>query len=92
MTTLDKNIQAAIVSQDQLVFTYHKPGDKRGTIRFVTPLRLEEGGKLLTIQHLPKSGTRRFWLNQIEDFHRVIDRRVTNPLTIDEAAANAVDA
>lgn len=66
-------IKAAIASLDQLVFTY----DHEGAIvtRFVTPISVnEDETNVLCAQHLPEEGFRRFKLDKIQQFQRVIAR------------------
>lgn len=81
---LYKEIKAATLSSDQLVFVYKK-SDTEKVVRYVTPLEIvvdaglgdadsESKAKVHCIQHLPKQGFRYFFLEKIESFHRVISR------------------
>ena len=78
---MQKQIAAAILGQDQLVFTYKKDKvdattgqtDTRIVVRYVTPIELDIG-IVKCVQHLPEAGYRNFKLDKIVDFHRVITR------------------
>ena len=75
---LTKQLAASILSQDQLVFNYlHKNDDGTTSIvvRYATPIELQNND-VLCIQHMPEEGFRRFKLNDITAFHRVITRSV----------------
>jgi len=72
-TILVKQIAAAVLTQDQLVFTYKHDGQI--VVRYVTPVSLENDSVLCT-QILPEEGWRRFMLDDILNFHRVISRDV----------------
>lgn len=72
-----KQINAAIHSQDQLVFVYRR-GENDLVVRFVTPIDIRKSKANKTMvrcaQHLPEEGYRNFFLEKIEAFHRVISR------------------
>lgn len=68
-----KQIAAAILSQDQLVFTYEHDGQV--VVRFVTPICYDDPQTMVhCVQHLPADGFRWFKLDKILNFHRVISR------------------
>jgi len=70
--SMTKQIAAAVLSQDQLVFKYLRDtGDV--VVRYATPIELKDD-TVLCAQHLPKEGFRKFKLDKIIDFHRVISR------------------
>ncbi len=81
-----KQIQAAINSQDQLVFVYRR-GEDDVVTRFVTPFEIKEGREDMNvrcIQHLPAAGIRNFSASKIEEFRRVISREAPiNPETLE---------
>lgn len=68
-----KQIAAAVLGQDQLVFVYVKPDNNEVVVRFATPIELNDED-VLCAQHLPEEGYRRFKLDNIKHFHRVISR------------------
>lgn len=68
-----KQIAAAVLGQDQLVFVYQRPENDEIVVRFATPIELGEDF-VLCVQHLPEEGYRRFKLDNIKKFHRVITR------------------
>lgn len=78
---MQKQIAAAILGQDQLVFTYNKGKVDPVTgktidhivVRYVTPIELEDD-MVKCVQHLPQEGYRNFKLDTIVNFHRVITR------------------
>ncbi len=72
---MTKQIAAAVLGQDQLVFVYcsKKDGVDHEELRYATPIELTEED-VLCAQHLPKEGYRRFKLESIKEFHRVISR------------------
>ena len=75
---MKSQIKAAITSQDQLCFAYLSDKNEI-VVRFVTPIELDRknGEKsVLCAQHLPKEGYRRFSLDKIQKFHRVVSRDV----------------
>ena len=70
-----KQIAASILSQDELVFVYKKPSNDKIVVRYATPIELEDD-TILCAQHLPEMGWRRYKLDNIQKFHRVITRNV----------------
>lgn len=70
---MQKQIAAAVLSQDQLVFTYARPETDEIIVRFATPLELGPD-YVLCAQHLPEDGYRKFKLDNIKMFHRVVTR------------------
>lgn len=70
---MQKQIAAAVLGQDQLVFVYVKPDTKEEVVRYVTPIELD-AENVLCAQHLPTEGYRKFKLDNIMKFHRVITR------------------
>lgn len=72
---MQKQIAAAVLSQDQLCFVYVKPDSNEVVVRFVTPIELD-AENVLCAQHLPEEGYRKFKLDNIRKFHRVISRDV----------------
>lgn len=69
---MQKQIAAAVLGQDQLVFVYKRDNDEI-VVRYVTPIELDND-HVLCAQHLPKEGYRKFKLDKIMEFHRVISR------------------
>jgi hypothetical protein len=69
-----KQIKAAEACQDQMVFVYLDKTDKI-VVRFVTPIEVD-GDTVLCHQHLPENGFRRFYLNKIKEFKRVVSRDI----------------
>ena len=73
-------ITSSILCQDKLVIVYLHD-KKEIVVRFVTPVELDpEKGTVLCVQHLPKGGWRKFHIDQIQDFQRVIRRVAPLPL------------
>lgn len=78
---MQKQIAAAVLGQDQLVFTYKRDKvdpttglvDTKIVVRFVTPIELT-ADMVKCVQHLPEDGYRNFKLDNILNFHRVFTR------------------
>jgi predicted DNA-binding transcriptional regulator YafY len=82
-----KQIAASILGQDQLVFTYAHKNDDGSTeicVRYVTPIELDLEN-VLCAQHLPEEGYRKFKLDRIQKFHRVLTRNMFLWVDKDEA-------
>lgn len=78
---MQKQIAAAILGQNQLVFTYKKEKVDPITgkivdqivVRYVTPIEMRNPGEQVKcVQHLPSEGYRNFKLDKIVNFHRVL--------------------
>lgn len=74
-----RQITSALLAQDQLVFKY-KRDDNDIVVRYVTPIELSDED-VLCAQHLPEEGYRRFKLDNILNFHRVISRHIPSLVT-----------
>lgn len=89
---MSKQIAASVLSQDQLVMSYRHRDDsgvEEDVVRFVTPIELNEED-VLCCQHLPEEGYRRFKLQNIKNFHRVLTRNVFSGIDKDAAKKGTV--
>lgn len=82
-------ITSSILCQDQLCFVYFH--DKKDiVVRFVTPVELDpEKGTVLCVQHLPEEGWRKFHIDQIQKFSRVITRAA--PLSLEKETPESAE-
>lgn len=71
-----QQIAAAVMTQDQLVFSYNherSDGTEELVVRYVTPFEMGDT-MVKCFQHLPEQGYRNFKLDKIVSFNRVITR------------------